>query len=253
MTQNILAFVKDFKKSQVYSQILHDSKIDVIMIWVTGSTLTSICDTESDYDLCVLCTQKPITNTSQIQPFRLYDRPGSYFLKYKPENKKVQWIYNDLSEILKVSQATPLDNIGWAQFKNITSEAIIYQNPKYSFFIEYLVSIKDQIFKMSAYLFVEALLKQLESDSLLELFNSKPTKPNKGLYHIGWLADSLQDLPIISEKLLRIKRTPVIHLSQEDITYLVSSINYLMEYKKTFNPTKLSQYNLIEMFQKLSI
>lgn len=240
-------FIKDFKNSKAYDFILADSQVDVIMIWITGSALTGVLDSESDYDLCVLCMQKPSEN---LPGFRLYTRPGSYFLKYKLENKKVQWIYNDISDITNISKTTPLDNIGWAQFKEVSADHIIYKNPKYNFFIDYLLAQKEQIFLNSAYLFVEALLAQLKSNTLLDLINYKPYKPNKGLYHVCWLADTLQEKPLVVDRLLRLKRNLVLNLSKEDLEYLEFCCQYLMKYREQFDKRTLDSIDLIKALQE---
>lgn len=242
-------FINDFKKSAVYSSILADSQLEVVMIWVTGSTLTGVVDAMSDYDLCVFCIQKP-----QKEPqvgFRLYTRPGSYFLKYKIEDKKVQWIYNDIFDIITPSKATPLDNIGWAQFKNISTEFIIYKNPKHELFINYLIDKKEQIFLTSAYLFIEALLTYTNSNNLLELSSFRSHEPNKGLYHVCWLADSLQNNPVDIPRLLRIKRNLVRNLAEEDTDYLTNCCKYLMEYQKQFNCKNSFASDLIQVLQEL--
>ena len=246
MTTNLISFINDFKTSCVYNYLLTDPNTDIIMLWITGSTLTGIYDSDSDYDICVLCTKKPKDDPTVFPTMRLYERPGSYFLKYKSENKKVQWIYNDLADITTVSASTPLDNIGWAQFKNITTDFIIYKNPKYVAFIDYLISIKEQLFKNSAYLFVEAMLRQLNSSTLLDLIPYQSNKPNKGLSHAGWLAETLQSRQIQVDRLLRIKRNSVNNLSKDDLKYLVKCLEFLMVYAEQFDPSALKQCNLEE-------
>lgn len=252
MKANIALFIDDFKKSSVCKYILADSQVDIIMLWITGSTLTGVLDSESDYDICVLCARKPQDLNANSSGMRLYSRPGSYFLKYKPLDRKVQWIYNDITDIVCASNSTPLDNIGWAQFKEISSEFIIYKNPEYTPFIDYLISIKDQIFQLSTYLFIEAMLKQLGSASLVDLLAYKPTKPNKGLYHVVWLADALRERPLDTERLLRIKRNLASSLSRKDLDYISCCIDYLMNYRDKFDKTLLTNCDLENTFKSLN-
>ena len=230
-------FINDFKNSQFYSKILQDSKTEVILIWITGSTITNICDKESDYDMCVLVTEKPMEPANSL--YRTYSRPGSYFLKYKPEDKKAQCIYNDVSDIYSISSATPLDNIGWAQFREITPEFIIYQNPKYTKFIETLINIRYELFNISAYLFVESILHYIGVKTLNCLLYQYPGRPNKFIYHACWLANSLQGLPQNKKQLIRLKRIPAEDLSIEDQNQVVDSLSYLETYHKLFDKTSL--------------
>lgn len=238
----MLQFIKDLKGSSIYKHILEDPQIEVIMLWITGSTLTGIYDENSDYDLCAVVIDRPKEEPTAF--WHKYSRPCSYFAYYKPVNKKVQCIYNDLDDITKISSMTPLDNIGWAQFKEITPEFIIYKNPKYLKFIDFLLSKKIEIFSLSAYLFACALLKSIESTKLQDLLKVHPTQPNKALAHVCWLVDTLQERTINQIRLLKIKRTPVEHLTEEDILYIKTALDYLENYASTFNAELLKEFNL---------
>lgn len=232
MTPRFLTFCNDFKASAIYKAIVTDPKVEVLLIWVTGSTLTEVCDSKSDYDICVLCKSKPVLSGT-FPELNIYNRPCSYFFVYKPENKKTQVVYNDINDI--VSANNLLDNIGWAQFKNISTEYILYQNDKYAAFLDYLFQSKELLFQASAYLFVHSLLKYFHISTLPAIFQCCQTQPNKGLSHIGWLADSLQAKPLDKENLLKIKRTPVNELPTEAVTYLQNCILYLEQFIEGFN------------------
>lgn len=232
MTSQFLTFCNDFKASAIYKAIVTDSNVEVLLIWVTGSTITEVYDSQSDYDICVLCKSKPDMPVS-FPVLNIYNRPGSYFFVYKPENKKTQVIYNDINDLMFANN--PLDNIGWAQFKNISPEYILYQNYKYATFLSYLFQSKELLFQVSAYLFVQSLVKYFNISTLSAIFQCCQTQPNKGLSHIGWLADTLQAKPIDRERLLTIKRTSVNELSTEIITYLQNCTLYLEQFIEEFN------------------
>jgi hypothetical protein len=106
---NVEQFIQDFKNSVVYKNIIEDNKVEIIMLFLTGTTLLQTQDDYSDYDICVLVKEKPAE--SQKELFKVYSRPGSYFMYYKAQDKIVQWIYNDLNDINSIT-TTPLDNIG---------------------------------------------------------------------------------------------------------------------------------------------
>lgn len=232
MTPQFLTFCNDFKASAIYKAIVTDPNVEVLLIWVTGSTLTAVCDSNSDYDICVLCKSKPAPPIT-FPELNIYSRPCSYFFVYKPENKKTQIIYNDINDMLSANNL--LDNIGWAQFKYISTEYILYQNDKYATFLSYLFQSKDILFQASAYLFVHSLLKYFHIPTLSEIFQCCQTQPNKGLSHIGWLADALQAKPLDKKNLLKIKRTPVNELPTETLIYLQNCILYLEQFIGGFN------------------
>lgn len=50
----LTTFISDFKESVIYNKIITDSNVDVILMWMTGSTVTGLKDEGSDYDICVL-------------------------------------------------------------------------------------------------------------------------------------------------------------------------------------------------------
>lgn len=50
----LTTFISDFKESVIYNKIINDPNVDVILMWMTGSTVTGLKDEESDYDICVL-------------------------------------------------------------------------------------------------------------------------------------------------------------------------------------------------------
>lgn len=50
----LTTFISDFKESVIYNKIITDPNVDVILMWMTGSTVTGLKDEGSDYDICVL-------------------------------------------------------------------------------------------------------------------------------------------------------------------------------------------------------
>lgn len=225
----IKQFIADFKNSPIFDNILADPKVNVIMMWVSGSASLGTDDFESDYDVCILVEDTPKDDSNS--PWVIYGRPGSYFGWYKPQQKKVELIYNDISEITKPSTITPLVNIGWIQFKYLNRDAIIYKNPKYEKFINYLFEHSEEIYNSSLYLFIQSALYHTINNQLIDLIKEDPSRPNKLLAHICLVADLLQDKGIQSEKLLIIKRNLYSELSDQIKEYINSSIEYLESVK----------------------
>ena len=50
----LTTFISDFKESVIYNKIITDPNVDIILMWMTGSTVTGLKDEGSDYDICVL-------------------------------------------------------------------------------------------------------------------------------------------------------------------------------------------------------
>lgn len=226
---NISQFINDFKKSPIFKDIINDSKVEVMMLWVSGSVLTGADDSESDYDVCILVKETPKDNPKS--PWTIYGRPGSYFMWYKPHSKKVEWIYTDINDIISPSTVTPLVNSGWAQFKYVTKDAVIYINPKYEKFINYLFEHNEEIYNSSLYLFIHSALYHTINNQLIDLIKEDPSRPNKILAHICLVADLLQGNEMQSEKLLLIKRNLYSELSDQIKEYINSSIDYLESVK----------------------
>lgn len=239
-------FIRDFKNSYIYENTLNDPKVDVVMVWMTGSTITGLKDAQSDYDVCVLVKELP--KESENIPWKIYSRPCSYFFKYVPQGVKTHCIYNDLSNITNMSTATPLDNIGWAQFKHISDTFILYKNPKYLDLIDSLVTNKDIISTASIYFFILAMYTDLGNCQLSDLIEVQPDVPNKGIAHACWAADVLQKKSVDVSLITRIKRIPFNNLSLQDQTDALIAMNYLDRFVKKY---KLPQ-ELIDLQNHLS-
>ena len=226
----VAQFIADFKKSKVYYDIINDNKIEVIMLFLTGSTLLKTSDSNSDYDICVLVKEKPTESLSTL--FKVYSRPGSYFIYYKKQQKIAQWIYNDINDITNIT-STPLDNIGWVQFKYISENYIIYKNPKYLNFINDLLQRKQEISTYALYLFVKSALNYIqENDSVGDLVHIRrnKNKPVKLFGHICWAADLLQNKFPNEDLIKSIKRTFAEHLTEEQLSYIKNSMNFLEQF-----------------------
>lgn len=236
----IIQFINDFKKSPALEALLTDNKTEPIMIWVAGSVWLGTADDQSDYDLCILVKELP--KPAKKSPWQPYGRPGHYFLKYKPQNKKVDIIYTSVDEIFNMSESTPLANIGWAQIKYWPEESIIYKNPKYLNFINNLFAAKETIFKNSVYLFIKAALSmRTKNNDLSELIQLDiDIRPNKALAQICWISDLLQKKTLNVANIIAIKRNLYSALSQDIHNYIFESIKYLEQYFKNVNCDKLA-------------
>lgn len=232
--QQIKQFIEDFKSSMLFNTLLQDTNLDIIMVWLTGSTITGITDAESDYDMCVLVRELP--QEALDQPYRNYSRPRSYFMKYLPQNKRTQYLYNDLKSITSSQHSIFMDNIGWAQFKYITEEFIIYKNPHYLNFIEMLINRKIDIYKNALQLFTHVMTQELFQGSAFDESKVAGSKPQKILYHVCWAADDLQGSQKDITRLLRIKRQPFNQLSEEDKKYILESAQYLKSFYNNVAP-----------------
>lgn len=226
-------FIMDCNKSLLFKNIIEDKNVEVLMIWVTGSTIVRGIDEKSDYDLCVLIKDRP---GAQNEFYNIYARFAPYSAQYIPQQKKVQWIYNTVEEITTSHPTSPLDNIGWAQFRYITEDFIVYKNPKYSNFIDSLLQNKYIISENALFSFVNSILRDLEvfkSKRLRDIATIYASLPNKCLGHLYWAACILLEEPVDLAFMLHVKRWPYSLMSTADRDRLIAMIDRLEDYIKT--------------------
>ena len=225
MTMNIKQFKQHFLASELFSVIKNDPNVEPIMIYITGSTLTGHTDEQSDYDLCVLIRNKP-SNWST------YVRPLAYFAVYTPENRKCQWVYNDIADIQKVS-IFPQDNIGWAQFKYLNDTLILYKNPNYIEFIDTLLAQREVISMNSIFLFLRSCCVGLQISCPKEVTDQHLITIPKLAYHFVWAAGELVDYggkPATADFLTKLKRNGYSCLSEAEKQYVYSTLQILQEF-----------------------
>lgn len=226
----IKQFIEDFKESAVYNSIVQDESVDIIMLWLTGSALLTPQANNGDYDVCVLVREKPEESSTAL--YKVYSRPGSYFVHYQPQGKTAQWIYNDISDITSIT-STPLDNIGWAQFKYIKESDIFYRNPEYNDFIDMLLTSKDEVSKYALYLFAVSATEYFQKCMInddIRAFRRNFEKPAKILGHICWAADLLQGKEPDEEKIETIKRELLENVPEDYYKYILDSADFLATY-----------------------
>lgn len=220
MTFDKYKFKKDFLAAKLLNVIQKD--FEVILIWVAGSTLTGLTDTESDIDLGVLIAEE----TLSPQNTRNED-----YLIYKPTNTKVQWIYDTVSDITTLQPYANQRNIGWAQLccvQDISDDTILYVNPKYFTFVEYLIDNRNKIATYSMWLYFKdksRLINQiLHAGRILEDCQVK------SLYHLCWTADILLKESHDTRFLKALKRIRSMKVSDEDLCRAFNKIYKLNEY-----------------------
>lgn len=190
-------FVYDFKNSSLVEHIC--SKHDVVMIWLSGSSILGLMDGASDYDLGVLVAD-PITFSKTEKTTESY--------KYKKDLKEVQCIYNSFEDILAPrceGFLAPYRHLGWAQFKYINNNHIIYVNPKYETLVTILVAHKDYIAANAIQSFLAFFLPTLQTISK-NINYIQVVEWGKMLSHICWCVEELQNLPHEFDKLMALKR-----------------------------------------------
>ena len=115
-------FVADFKTSGLIERI--QSRYDVIMIWLSGSTAIGLADETSDYDIGVLVAD-PIV-------FSKTEKDSETYVYADGEIRvSVQCIYNALEDVAAefcTEVLAPYRYLGWAQFKYLSEDFIIYND-----------------------------------------------------------------------------------------------------------------------------
>ena len=229
---NILQFKQHFLASELFSAIVDDPKVEPIMIYITGSTLTGCTDSDSDYDLCILLDEKP-------KEWSNYVRPLKYFAVYTPENRKCQWIYNSISDIQEVS-LFPQDNIGWAQFKYIDDTFILYKNPKYLKLINNIVNQRKLISINSIFLFLQSCCKRFHLSSLNEIDERHFSDIANLAYHFVWASGELTEYggkAVSADFLVKLKRTNYCNLTEHEKQQVFLALQvvqkFFIDYKQT--------------------
>jgi hypothetical protein len=243
---NLQQFISDYKNSELFKNLLKDNNIEVLMIWITGSTILQSADESSDYDLCILIKERPEA-TSDV--YNLYGRFNPHYAIYKPQQKRLHWIYNTVDEITTSHPVSPLDNVGWAQFRYITDDFIIYKNPKYLLFVDTLIKNKDSISINALFSFVGSILadlRQLNCDRLRDIAAVYATLPNKALGHLYWASCILFDNYFDREFMMRVKRWPYELLSQAEQIKVLEILDALELYVKTCPFNALTPFKMEE-------
>lgn len=225
MEQNILKFKQDFQESGVLDYIRKD--YDIIMVWIAGSTITGLADSGSDYDLGVLISNN-IESTKYVR--------NDNFLIYKPEGRKVQWMYETVEDITTKQPVFRLRNIGWAQFRNIDDRFIIYKNPKYLPFIQSLITRSLEISLYSMYLFY---LNKIEVIQDIVAAGYIPAKCRlRSLYHLCWIYDSLFSTELDRDFLVKVKHIMDIPVDNETLEKIYQKVVSLYNYFTEYIPTR---------------
>lgn len=225
INMDIKQFKQHFLASEVFNIIKNDPNVEPIMIYITGSTLTGYADEQSDYDLCVLIREKPSDWSSYVRPLR-------YFAMYTPENRKCQWVYNDLTDIQKVS-IFPQDNIGWTQFRYITDNLILYKNTNYTTLIENLIAQRESISINSLFMFLRSCCVGLQIPCPSEITEQHLEATQKLAYHLVWAANELPKLYRVSaskELIIKLKRAEYSSLSKEEKQHVQSALCMLQKF-----------------------
>jgi predicted nucleotidyltransferase len=233
-------FKYDFTNSDLLATLMTDISVEPILIFLTGSTLTGLADNDSDFDICVLTKDTIKANHT------LAYRPKKSYAIHRPTGKKCHWVYNTLSQINAPSEFM-LDNIGWAQFKYITEDAILYCNPKYVTVVKYLFDHCNKIVLNSIYLALVSCCHLLNIDVIADLSDKHFCNVKKlayhlcGLYNELVLANQIPGTLFSNEFISRIKRRPfeeLTALEQQHILSIPVALSVFYE-NYTFIPIQL--------------
>ena len=188
--------MNEFKESEYYQRIFKNHK--VVILYVSGSRLCGITDERSDYDLIAI-VDEDIQETSPNE-----------FIMYE-DSIKIHWYYRSLKTFKDLSvNGTNLNIIGGIQFRNLNSDAILYQNKEYESQINELLSEKNVISNNSCkalYNRLPKLVDDIVSDNAISEKNY-----TKMIYHLCVASYYLNgDEPDISflKKIKRIRWQPV--------------------------------------------
>lgn len=203
--------MNEFKESEYYQRIFKNHK--VVLLYISGSRLYGITDERSDYDLIAIVDE---------------DTPETYpneFIMYE-DSIKIHWYYRSLKTFKDLSvNGTNLNIVGGIQLRNLNSDTILYQNEKYEYQINELLSEKETISNNSCkalYNRLSKLVNDIISDNAIVEKNY-----TKMIYHLCVASYYLNgDEPDISF-LKRIKRIRWQPVSDEYKTLAVERLKIL--------------------------
>lgn len=203
--------MNEFKESEYYKRIFKNHKI--VLLYISGSRLYGIIDERSDYDLIAI-VDEDIPET----------RPNE-FIMYE-DSIKIHWYYRSLKTFKDLSvNGTNLNIVGGIQLRNLNSDTILYQNEKYEYQINELLSEKETISNNSCkalYNRLSKLVDDIISDNAIVEKNY-----TKMIYHLCVASYYLNgDEPDISF-LKRIKRIRWQPVSDEYKTLAVERLKIL--------------------------
>lgn len=198
-----------------------------MLIWVSGSNCIGLADAQSDYDLGVLVADDIIFSKTEKTP-EMYT--------YKKDAKEVQCIYNSFEDIKAlpcVGSLAAYRHLGWAQFKYINEDHIIYVNPKYKNIVDILIAHKECIAKNAAYTFLK--LMQPILDSIENVNYISAIEWGKMLSHLCWCVEELREVPHQTPTLMTLKRlfarnNPRRILNHELLTYVITNFSWAKMY-----------------------
>ena len=188
--------MNEFKESEYYQRIFKNHK--VVILYVSGSRLCGITDERSDYDLIAI-VDEDIQETNPNE-----------FIMYE-DSIKIHWYYISFKTFKDLSvNGTNLNIVGGIQFRDLNSDAILYQNKEYESQINELLSEKNDISSNSC----KALYNRLKElvDSIISDNAISEKNYTKMIYHLCLASYYLNgDEPDISflKKIKRIRWQPV--------------------------------------------
>lgn len=203
--------MNEFKESEYYQRIFKNHKI--VLLYISGSRLYGIIDERSDYDLIAIVDEDiPETHPNE-------------FIMYE-DSIKIHWYYRSLKTFKDLSvNGTNLNIVGGIQLRNLNSDTILYQNEKYEYQINELLSEKETISNNSCkalYNRLSKLVDDIISDNAIVEKNY-----TKMIYHLCVASYYLNgDEPDISF-LKRIKRIRWQPVSDEYKTLAVERLKIL--------------------------
>ena len=191
-----IEFISDFKQSGLVEHLC--SEYTVVMIWLSGSNAIELTDMSSDYDLGVLVAD-PVIFSKEAKTTEFY--------RYKKDNKEVHCIYNSFDDIKAKpceGQHAPYRHLGWAQFRYIKPENLIYINPKYEILVTTLMNNKICISENAMNTFIQLLAPLIQVAENVHYISA--INWGKMLSHLCWCIEELRGLPHDRETLIALKR-----------------------------------------------
>lgn len=228
-SKTTLNFITDFKNSGLID--LFTSKYDIIMIWLTGSRAIDLAANESDYDVGVLIAD-------HIEAPR--DTGRMTIAKYKKDSDRtVHFRVNTVREIFSFSNNDPYgfyDYLGWAQFKLLKQEHLIYVNPQYEQLVSELAAKRSKVSHNAALAFLKAFKEPLAA--IIANEDISEVNPKFVAYFMFCLS-ILTEQSFDRDLLATVKSTPFKELAEEIKLIVEKAAKNAFEYAELLQPPDL--------------
>lgn len=160
-------FIEAFRQTSYYRSIIE--RDGIVAVVMGGSRALGLADERSDYDICVITTSGELDDVMQ-----------KHYLTWR--GVKVHLYINPIPKLFELSELGYFRLVGNNNMQFMSSENMIYENPKYADTLQTLYDHRNEISDISSYHFY--YLEKQYIDDILDANNISEHHHSKKLYHL---------------------------------------------------------------------